>query len=67
MKTCCATDPELIALVQKGRDYSLEDQALLARKQREATRAGAADVPGIRVRKGKSKFRLLRSIIRFCP
>ena len=30
-----AHDPALVALVQKGRDYSLEDQALMARKQRE--------------------------------
>ncbi len=29
-------DQELQGLVQKGRDYSLEDQALMARKQREA-------------------------------
>jgi alpha-amylase/alpha-mannosidase (GH57 family) len=30
-----AHDPDLIELVRKGRDYSLEDQALMARKQRE--------------------------------
>ena len=30
-----AKDPQLIALVEKGRDYSLEDQALMAGKQRE--------------------------------
>src|SRR5271165_3110733 len=30
-----ATDPELVGLAHKGRDYSLEDQALMARKQRE--------------------------------
>ena len=29
-----ARDEELIELVRKGRDYSLEDQALMARKQR---------------------------------
>jgi len=31
-----AQDPELQALVRKGHDYSLEDQAVMARKQREA-------------------------------
>ena len=31
-----ARDAELQELVRKGRDYSLEDQALMARKQREA-------------------------------
>src|SRR6202046_1078254 len=31
-----ARDPELQELVRKGRDYSLEDQAVMARKQREA-------------------------------
>jgi len=31
-----ARDPELVALVKKGRDYSPEDQATMARKQREA-------------------------------
>jgi alpha-amylase/alpha-mannosidase (GH57 family) len=30
-----ARDPELIELVRKGRDYSLEDQALMARKEIE--------------------------------
>ena len=30
-----ARDPQLIELVQKGRDYSLDDQAVIARKQRE--------------------------------
>jgi len=30
-----ASDPEVRALVEKGRDYSLEDQALLGRKQAE--------------------------------
>jgi alpha-amylase/alpha-mannosidase (GH57 family) len=29
-------DPELVELVQKGREFSLEDQALMARKQRES-------------------------------
>src|SRR5579863_6117351 len=29
-------DPELIELVRKGHDYSLADQALMVRKQREA-------------------------------
>jgi alpha-amylase/alpha-mannosidase (GH57 family) len=29
-------DPELAELVRKGHDYTLEDQALMARKQREA-------------------------------
>jgi len=29
-------DPELVELVRKGRDYSLADQALMVRKQREA-------------------------------
>ena len=33
-----AHDPELQELVKKGRDYSLEDQAVMARKQREALR-----------------------------
>jgi hypothetical protein len=31
-----ARDPELIELVRKGRGYSLEDQSVMARKQREA-------------------------------
>ncbi len=31
-----ARDEELAGLVRKGRDYSLEDQALMARKQRES-------------------------------
>jgi alpha-amylase/alpha-mannosidase (GH57 family) len=31
-----ARDPELQELVRKGREYSLEDQAVMARKQREA-------------------------------
>src|ERR1700723_1072816 len=31
-----ARDPELQELVRKGRDYSLDDQAVMARKQREA-------------------------------
>jgi alpha-amylase/alpha-mannosidase (GH57 family) len=31
-----ARDPELIALVRKGRDFSLADQRMIARKQREA-------------------------------
>ncbi len=31
-----ARDPEIQALAVKGRDYSLDEQALLARKQREA-------------------------------
>ena len=31
-----ASDPELRGLVEKGRDYSLADQALMARKQHEA-------------------------------
>jgi alpha-amylase/alpha-mannosidase (GH57 family) len=30
-----ARDPELVELVRKGRDYTLADQALMARKQRE--------------------------------
>lgn len=33
-----AHDPELIELMRKGYDYSLEDQALMARKQQEALR-----------------------------
>jgi len=33
-----ARDPELIALVHKGHDYALEDQALMARKQLEYLR-----------------------------
>jgi len=33
-----ARDPELQELVRKGRDYSLEDQSVMARKQREALR-----------------------------
>jgi alpha-amylase/alpha-mannosidase (GH57 family) len=31
-----AHDPELVELVRKGRDYSREDQVLMARKQQEA-------------------------------
>lgn len=31
-----ARDPELIALIRKGRDFSLADQKIMARKQREA-------------------------------
>jgi alpha-amylase/alpha-mannosidase (GH57 family) len=31
-----ARDPELLELVRKGRDYSLEDQAVMVRKQQEA-------------------------------
>ncbi|HTM12824.1 MAG TPA: glycoside hydrolase family 57 protein [Bryobacteraceae bacterium] len=31
-----ARDPELIALIGKGRDFSLSDQRMIARKQREA-------------------------------
>jgi alpha-amylase/alpha-mannosidase (GH57 family) len=31
-----ARDPELIELVRKGRDFSLEDQAVMARKQAES-------------------------------
>src|ERR1700722_20355452 len=34
-----ARDPELIELVRKGRDYSLQDQATLTRKQLESLRA----------------------------
>jgi len=34
-----ARDPELIALIQKGRDYSLDDQAMLTRKQLESLNA----------------------------
>jgi alpha-amylase/alpha-mannosidase (GH57 family) len=31
-----ARDPELIALIEKGREFSREDQALMARKQQES-------------------------------
>jgi alpha-amylase/alpha-mannosidase (GH57 family) len=31
-----ARDPELMELVRKGRDYSLQDQAVMVRKQRES-------------------------------
>ncbi len=36
MKICWRAMPSLRELMRKGRDYSLDDQALMARKQREA-------------------------------
>ncbi len=61
-----AHDPELIALIQKVRDYSLDDQALLTRKQLESLRAVRCPPIANSPRPGKSKFPPHRSIIRFC-
>ena len=52
----CARDPEMKALVEKGRDYSLEDQALMARKQREALGSRASRVSRVRRARADRNF-----------
>ena len=54
------------ALIAKGRNFSLGDQALMGAKQREILRQGDSGLPAPGRDRARSKFPPRRSIIRFC-
>ena len=59
-------DAEVRAWVQRGRNFTLADQARMGEKQREIVRRDDARIPEAGGSRGRSRFRPRRSIIRFC-